>query len=166
MSLRLYARIGDRQYQVLGNNEFPACLQEALNKQGAEVDADGCFGYDWKEGDIKQYTFKLKDLNSIIKALEQYIQQVQNDCVRKHSELPDIFKLSTIADFTQQVFEDEYNKERGLTYTVLELMDCGYLFCSANLIKFIGRENIDINYFKNPVTYDLKPGVDLYMYAY
>lgn len=174
MSLRIYARLGDRKYQVLGNNEFPECLEDELNRQGANVDGDGCFGYDWdNEDNDKQYTFKVKDLNGIIKALEQYIVETEENYQKNkpiYQKLnPNAYIAETTADFSDEVFL--HRRGNFMTATIKEIMEFGYIFSSANLLKFIGKANYDIAVVETnngdiEFEYKLKDNVDLYMYAY
>lgn len=173
MSLRIYAKLGDKRYQVLGNNEFPKCLEDELNRQGANVDGNGCFGCDWDKEDNRQYTFKVKDLNSIIKALEQYIVETEESYQKRKSFYKEIngnlYTAMTTADFTSEVFL--HRTGISLTATIKEIMDCGYIFSSANLLNFIGRANYDLAFVKgnngdSEIEYKLKDNVELYMYAY
>lgn len=172
MSLRLHAKLGDKTYQVLGNNEFPQCLIDELNKQGANVNGDGCFGYNWDNEGNRQYTFKVTDLNGIIKALEQYIVETEEEYQKNKSFYEKINNglstAATIADFSSEVFL--HPAGHYMTETIKEIMDLGYIFCSANLLKFIGRANYYWTFIegKNDVefAYKLKDNVELYMYAY
>lgn len=172
MSLRLYARIGNKQYQVLGNNEFPKCLKDELTRQGADINEDGCFGKICDNEYNIQYTFKVKDLNGIIKALEQYIKETNDNYQKRKSAYQKnsdkAYTAMTIADFSDDIFLQP--RTNFMTEAIKEIMELGYIFCSANLLNFIGRENYTVDfgkvYWRYEIEYKLKDNVDLYMYAY
>lgn len=154
MSFRIYMEVkGKKSQQIYGNNEFPSTLFKVLKKQGFVIEDD----YFKKQ--------KITDLDSIIKATEKYIKD-ERDMRLKLVSLRDPDKMNDIADFSYLFDENNIYKGSSYTLAVMELMDEAYIFTSANILKYIGRENYDIVFTGNDVYFKLKDNVDVYMEGY
>ena len=144
---------GKKRVQVYGNNEFPSTLFEVLKNQGFKIEPD----YFEKQ--------KITDLDSIIKATEKYIKD-ERDMRLKSTSLPGSKRVNDIADFSYLFDEKSPVKSFNFTLEALQLIDDAYLFTSANILRYIGRENYDISFDGKDVHFTLKDGVDVYMEGY
>ena len=115
MSYRIYVN----HNQILGNGECPKVLIKALNKQGAKI---------YKSKDYRFHDFAIKELQPIIEALEQYIFDVDT-----------YFKQRDGIGLGNYVESFERYKQRNFTFEIQQLIDCGYMFITANFLKYIER---------------------------
>lgn len=101
-------------HEWLGNNEMYDEIYQELVRQGCPFNEDKCV----------VEPFEVKDLDGLIKACEKVIVK---KCERNKK----------IADFNDTIFNTQkYGND--LTLTLRELQDYGYIFISANLLKYIG----------------------------
>lgn len=145
---------GKESQQIYGNNEFPNEVFDALKRQGFVIEDDYYFK--------KQ---KITDLDSIIKATEQYIKN-ERDTKLKLVTSKNLNKANDIADFSYLFDKNSFYKGFSYTLDVMELMDCAYIFTSANILKYIGSENYDVIFTKDNVHFKLKDNVTVYMEGY
>ena len=77
----------------------------------------------------------------------------------------DTFK-DGIADFSN-IFENEDYRE-NLTYRIIHTVDCGYMFVTYNLLKYIGEDNYDTEWdYENwKQIYKITEGKHVYMSGY
>jgi len=147
MSYRIYVN----NYQCLGNNECPEVLINELKRQGCEIDEDGCF-----------HNFEIKELEPIIEALEQYIKNTNEWMLRRK------YKPGSVADFSYLLEkEDEY--KNGLTWSLQELLENGYLFVTINFLNAIKddyEEDFDFEAKKHRAKYKIKKGHHIHMSGY
>lgn len=136
MAYRTYVGTTEQDpIQILGNNEYYYPFIEELKKQGCRVDEDLC--YDCAE---------IKDIQSIIEILEQYIWEKDEEVkIYKH----DIFNLRP----------NEKDIIKDFTFKMQELQENGYIFVTANLINYL-KDNLDKEYDmgKNRYIYTIKDG--------
>lgn len=143
MAYRTYVgTTGKDSIQILGNNESYCPLFEELERQGIEIDTDGCF-----KG-------KIKELQPIVDILEQYILDKKDDIEKIWHK--DIF------DMTPSKTEN-----MGLTMSMMEKQENAYIFVTANLIKYL-EENIDIEYDFDlkKYTFKIKDDKEVYFETY
>lgn len=122
MSYRMYVKteIDGKRHQFLGNNECPDVLIEELKRQGAEFDEDYCI-----------YNFEVKDIQSVITALEKYILDIYEYQKKKGNN---------IFDFEETILKE---KDRNLTLTLDYYKGCWYMLVSVNFVNAI-EDSIDI----------------------
>ena len=111
MSYRTYIN----GHEWLGNNEMYDEIYQELVCQGCPFDEDYCV----------VDPFEVKDLDGLVKACEKVIIRL----VQKNAE---------IANFKSTI-DNAIALKSDLTYRLTELQDYGYIFISANLLKYIGE---------------------------
>lgn len=144
MSYRIYVN----NYQCLGNNECPKVLIDELKRQGCEIDEDYCF-----------HDFEIKELEPIIEALEQYIVDTNNWALNKK------YNSGSIADFSD-IFERHKKYGNGLTWSIQEQLEYGYLFVTVNFLKAIQgdyEEDMDYENKEHRIVYKIKECHHIYM---
>lgn len=104
-------------HEWLGNNEGPQVIFDELKRQGCKL----------KDGSV--HNFQIKDLQGLIEATEKAIVERQR-----------IFPKQ--ADFT----DDITRYKDCLTDRMLELTEGAYIFWSVALLKYVGRENYEIEH--------------------
>ena len=140
MSYRIY--VNDKQ--CLGNGEFPEVLRKALNKQGAKI---------YKSKDYCFHNFEIKELQPIIEALEQYIFDIENYYKQRDG--------IGLGNYSQEL---ERYKQRNFTFEIQQLIDCGYMFITANFLKYIeGDYETEYDFDNNRFIYRIKEGHKIYM---
>ncbi len=144
MSYRMYVN----RYQFLGNNVCPQDLIEELKRQGCEMDQDYCFR-----------DFEIKQLEPIIEILEQYI-------IEKY-EVNLKAKNYNIADFAYIIQEKDNYRDKGLTWQIEDILECGSLFVTVNFLKSI-KDDYEEYYDKTAekTKYKIKEGHHIYMSAH
>ena len=145
MAYRTYVgTTGKKNIQILGNNESYEPFIYELQRQGIEVNEDGCFS-----GDIK-------DLQPIIDVLEKYIMDINEHTMK--------YKNRNIFDMTPS---KEQIDSMGLTMSLVELRENAYIFVTANLIEYLG-DNIGLIYDEklNRFVYKIKKGKKVWFEAY
>lgn len=143
MSYRLYVN----DYQCLGNGECPKVLIKALRKQGAKI---------YKSKDYCFHNFKIKELQPIIEALEQYIFDIDS-----------YYKQADGIGLGNYIETFERSKQRNYTFEVQQLIECGYMFITANFLRYIeGDYEIEYDFEKNKFIYKIKEGRNIYMSGY
>ena len=101
-------------HEWLGNNEMYDEIYQELIRQGCPFDGDSHV----------VEPFEVKDLDGLLKASEKVVIRL----VQKDAE---------IANFKSTI-DNVIALKRDLTYSLIELQDCGYIFISVNLLKYIG----------------------------
>lgn len=101
-------------HEWLGNNEMYDEIYQELVRQGCPFNEDNCV----------VEPFEVKDLDGLIKACEKVIIKL----VQKNA---DIANFKSNIDIAIELKSD-------LTYTLTDIQDYGYIFISANLLKYIG----------------------------
>ena len=142
MSYRIWGYKEDGScYQIFGNNEYPEEFIKELEKQGCEIDEDGCFS-----------RFEVKEVQPLIDAMNLYII-AQEKYNRKHN-------FNSIFDLSKNFDIEEY---RILPlYVDIELfIDCGYMFVVHNFLNFFKDEL----YNKNLYEYGIKDGCKIMISA-
>lgn len=140
MSYRIY--VNDKQ--CLGNGECPKVLIKALNKQGAKI---------YKSKDYCFHDFEIKELQPIIEALEQYIFDIDN-----YYKQRDGIGLGN--------YQEEFDRytQRNFTFEIQQLIDCGYMFITANFLRYIeGDYEMEYDFDRNRFIYKIKEGHKIYM---
>ena len=114
-------------HEWLGNNESSEIIFEELKRQGCPFDEEYC---------VKD--FEVKDLDRLVKAVEKHLYHLYEARPRMVDTLG-IFKL---------INEDNraYTLDQ-LTLRLQEFRECGYIFVSATLLEFIGKENVDWEFY-------------------
>lgn len=150
MSYRTY--INDHEW--LGNNEGPYVILEELKRQGCYFDEDWCTTDHSREDDWL-LKFQIKDLDALVQATEKAIIKM-------------VVNNPNIADFKHSVI----NWGDNLTYGMQELRQNAYIFWSAMLLDYVGKDNYTISWEKRKdgnglrQKYTLKPGAKCIFYAY
>ena len=150
MSYRTYIN----NHEWLGNNEGPEIILKELKRQGCYFNDEWCTTDHSREDDwlIK---FQIKDLDALVQVTEKAIKKM----VAKNPE---------VADFNGSV---EFWGD-NLTYGMQELRQNAYIFRSAQLLDYVGKDNYTIGWKKRKdgkglrQTYTLKPGAKCIFYAY
>lgn len=135
MSYRIYVN----HYQCLGNHECPEVLIKELERQGCKMDEDDCF-----------HDFEIKELQPIIKALEEYIFQIHDS------------RENGIGNFNSDI--DKWRKNGNYTQEIFDSIECGYMFITYNFLNAIeGKYEKEVDYSKNRIIYKIKEGQHIYM---
>lgn len=155
MAYRTYVgTTGKKDIQLLGNNEFYQPFIDELKRQGYYVDDDGCYGISFEDDEMAEICTSIKDIQPIIEILEQYIWDKDNE-TKEYSI--DIFNLRP----------NEIDVIKDFTIRMKELQENGYIFVTANLIKYLW-DNLDIKYDREKRRYifKIKDGKDVWFSAY
>ena len=121
MSYRIWGYKEDGScYQIFGNNEYPEEFIKELEKQGCEIDEDGCFS-----------RFEVKEVQPLIDAMNLYMIS-QEKCNKKHN-------LNSIFDLSKN-FNIEDDNNFPLYADIELLIDCGYMFVVHNFLQFFKDE--------------------------
>lgn len=140
MSYRIYVN----NYQCLGNGECPEVLRKALKSQGAKI---------YKSKDYCFRNFEIKELQPIIEALEQYIFDIDSYFKQRDG--------IGIGNYTETF---ERCKQRNYTFEIQQLIDYGYMFITANFLRYIeGDYDMEYDFEKNRFIYKIKEGHKIYM---
>ena len=114
----------------LGNHECPKVIIDELKRQGCNFNEDYCV-----------HGFEIKDLDGLVKATEKYILEMF-----EHN--------NDIANFSNTI-----KRSNNLTQSLSYSQNCAYIFASANLLKFVGENNYEIDF-----DYDKKSKQDKFVY--
>ena len=153
MSYRTYIN----RYEWLGNNEGPMVILKELKRQGCQFDADWCTKGDERDenGLRKHLYFQVVDLDALVQATEQAIREmVAHD--------PDVANFNHSVEFWGD----------NLTYGMQELRKNAYIFWSAMLLDYVGKDNYTVSWEKRKdgnglrQKYTLKPGAKCIFEAY
>ncbi len=144
MSYRTYIN----GHEWLGNNEGPQVILDELKRQGCPFNEDWCT---WDNEKCDVASFEVKDLQALIDVVEEAILEMYKN-------------NPNIANFKDAVQNNKHN----LTSRMVELKDNAYIFWSASLLSYTGKENYTIAYDvkKNRIIYKLKPGAKCIFKAY
>ena len=145
MSYRMYVKTekdGER-CQFLGNNVCPRVLIEELERQGAIFNSDMCI-----------HDFEIKDIHSVIVALENYILEEYE--WNKSERNVNIF------DFEDVVLK---YKDKNLTQELDYIKECCYMFTTVNFIEAI-KDSIEEEYERAKVIYKIKENEHIYIDAF
>lgn len=125
MSYRIWAykENGD-SFQLFGNNEYPEDFIKELQRQGCEIDEDGCFS-----------KFEIKEIQPIINAINKYIINVANNVKSRGY---------SIYDFSSEF--DNYNDTLPLWLEIEMKIENGYMFIVHNFLQFFKDELYKVSF--------------------
>lgn len=127
MAYRTY--INDHEW--LGNNEYSEIIFDELKRQGCPFDEEWDVGF--KE------PFEVKDLDGLVKAVERHLMHLYNTNPKQ---------LSSLSIFANVENGDNRGyTENQLTLRLQEFSNYGYLFYSVNLLKYVGEEGKDWEFY-------------------
>lgn len=112
----------------LGNNEYSEEIFNELKRQGCPFDEEYSL---WNRETQEPEEFEVKDLDGLVKATEKYI-------LNMFENNPNVANF--INDFNLA------KKFSDLTFSLKNLQECAYIFASARLLNFVGKDNYTIDY--------------------
>lgn len=108
-------------FQIFENNGYSKKLINELNRQGANI----------KEDDDDCYEFEIKEIDPIIKIVDEYFQNKLNETIQEGINPYDlVFHLAM------------RNKDRPLYDRVDNCMYTSYLFQSYNFMQYLYRNKL------------------------